>query len=196
MQAYLKSQTSPAQHNEVRAICSENDSATVATIEYGQPQPCPVDPLTWPKRILLVDDDPGIRETLGRVLESEDYAIATARTGREAVLEFVTRPPDLVLLDLNMPDRDGWHTFRLMNVAHPLLPIIVITARPNQYPQAVERSVDALMEKPLNLPLLLKVIRNFLAETEDQRMRRLTDPDFRPILLNSPTTTLQADPNA
>jgi DNA-binding response OmpR family regulator len=131
------------------------------------------------KRILLADDDPGIRELLGRVLESEHYGVTFAKTGREAAAKFVSDPPDLVLLDLNMPDKDGWAAFRLMDAAHTLIPIIVITARPNQHPQAVQLGVDAFMEKPLNLPVLLEVIQKLLAETDAERTRRLTDPDFK-----------------
>jgi len=72
----------------------------------------------------------------------------------------------------------------LMNSAHPLVPIIVITAKPQQYEHAAELGVDGLMEKPLNLPLLLAAIADFLAESETDRMRRLTHPDFKTMLLN------------
>lgn len=136
------------------------------------------------KRILLADDDPSVRELLGRVLESEHYGVTFARTGREAASKFVSSPPDLVLLDLNMPDYDGWAAFRVMNSAHPLLPVIVITARPNQHPQAVDLGVDAFMEKPLNLPVLLEAIRTLLAESEADRTRRLTDPNYKTVFLN------------
>jgi CheY-like chemotaxis protein len=160
-------------------------SCTITRLPLGEAAPAfPAQNHPSPKRILLADDDPGIREVLGRVLKSEDYAVETAKTGREAVTKFLSHPPDLVLLDLNMPDRDGWEAFRLMNVAHPILPVIVITARPNQYSQADDLGVDALMEKPLHLPLLLETIKNFLAETEAERMARLTKTDFKPMHLN------------
>lgn len=136
------------------------------------------------KQILLADDDPGVREMLGRVLESEHYTVTYAKSGREASTRFVNDPPDLVLLDLNMPDQDGWAAFRQMNVAHPMLPVIVITARPNQYPQAADLGVDGLMEKPLNIEILLQAIRELLNETEAERVRRLTDPEFKTIFLN------------
>ena len=141
------------------------------------------------KRILLADDDPGVREMLGRVLQSEHYDVILAKTGREAAAKFIADPPDLVLLDLNMPDRDGWTAFRQMNLSHPMLPVIVITARPNQYSQAVDLGVDALMEKPLNLPVLLQAIRELLDETEPERMRRLINPDFKTSFLNAGKTS-------
>ena len=85
------------------------------------------------KTILLADDDDSVRHTLGRVLQSEEYNVLLARTGREAVAEFLHNgPPDLVLLDLNMPDKDGWEAFHLMNRLEPIVPVIVITARPHR----------------------------------------------------------------
>lgn len=129
---------------------------------------------------------------LGRVLEFEHYEVIRAQDGREALALFVARKPDLVLLDLNMPRGDGWSAFRLMETVRPLLPFIVITARSNQYAQAEELGADALMEKPLNLPVLLDAIAALLGETEDDRTRRLTSPDFRTAWLkpraNSPSS--------
>jgi DNA-binding response OmpR family regulator len=135
------------------------------------------------KNILLVDDDPGVREVLGRVLESENYRVKCATNEREATAAFRAEPPELVLLDLSMPGSDGWTAFRHMNEIHPFIPIIVITARPNQYRQAVDLAVDALMEKPLDLPVLLEAIRGFISETEVERTRRLINPDFKTTFL-------------
>lgn len=157
--------------------------------EAGETPPKPW-PLLSPKTartkktVLLADDDPGVREMLGRVLESENYEVILAKNGNETAAQFVGNEPDIVLLDLNMPDRDGWSAFRFMDAVHPLLPVIIITARPNQYPQADQLGVDALMEKPLNLPVLLEAIKSLLEETDLQRTRRLTDPQFKTALLN------------
>lgn len=137
------------------------------------------------KQILLADDDAAIRETLGEVLVSEQYELIYAATGREAAAKFATYQPDLVLLDLNMPDGDGWSAFDLICNAHPVTPVIIITAISRQYPRAAELGVDALMEKPLDIPLLLKTIRNYLAESEAERVHRLTRPDFKTALLTN-----------
>jgi DNA-binding response OmpR family regulator len=136
------------------------------------------------KRILLADDDSGVRQMVGRVLESEHYDVVTAGTGREAAAKFLTNLPDLVLLDLNMPDQDGWEAFDLMADRRPYVPVIVITARPHQYERAVDYGIDALMEKPLNLPLLLNTIADLLAESKIDRAQRLTNRDFKTVLLN------------
>src|SRR5208283_4838045 len=127
----------------------------------------------------------GIREMLGRVLESEQYEVVLAGTGREAAAKFAATAPDLVLLDLNMPDLDGWEAIDLITRTHPFVSVIVITARPKQYEQAAEMAVDALMEKPLNLPLLLAAIAGLVAESESERVNRLSNPAFKTRFLKS-----------
>ena len=141
--------------------------------------------LIMKRKILLADDDASIRKMLGEVLVSEEYEVIFAATGREAGAKFIAELPDLVLLDLNMPDRDGWDAFELMASTHPLVPVIVITAMSRQYHRAADAGVDALMEKPLDIPLLLKTIRDYLEESEDERLRRLAEPHFKTILLES-----------
>jgi DNA-binding response OmpR family regulator len=185
MNAKLASPDAAVGHGVPRA--QRYDGVTEAPVPAAQSQERPVETVHSTKRILLADDDPGVREMLGRVLASENYDVIYAKNGREASTKFIADPPDLVLLDLNMPDRDGWTAFRMMNVAQPMLPVIVITARPNQYPQAADLGVDGLMEKPLNLPVLLRAIRDLLGETEAERTRRLTDPEFKTVFLNRRT---------
>ncbi|HTD66129.1 MAG TPA: response regulator [Candidatus Limnocylindria bacterium] len=138
------------------------------------------------KTILLADDDASIRTMVGRVLESENYNVVFAFSGRDAALRFMAGPPDLVLLDLNMPDKDGWEAWRLMNYWKRRVPVIVITARPHQYAQARESKVDALMEKPLDLHLLLETIQRLLAESNAAHAARLSDPYFKTALLSAP----------
>ena len=82
-----------------------------------------------------------------------------------------------------MPGKDGWHAFDLMEKFQPLVPVIVITARSNQFDRARAAGIDALMEKPLELPLLLRTIRELLAETQSERVARLIRPDFAPRVL-------------
>jgi DNA-binding response OmpR family regulator len=120
------------------------------------------------KTILLADDDPAIRQMLGQVLALEQYKVVFAATGRETAARFIASLPDLVLLDLNMPDRDGWDAFHLMNSTHPTVPVIVITARPHQQERAASLGVASLMEKPLDIPFLLKTIRDLLGESREK----------------------------
>ena len=137
------------------------------------------------KTILLADDDPSIRTMVGRILEAEGYEVWLARTGREAASKFMEGPPDLVLLDLSMPDKEGWEAWHLMNSLEPLVPVIIITARPHQYEEAVRMKIDALMEKPLDLPLLLQTMEELLAEPDGQRVARVSHPSFKTALLTA-----------
>jgi CheY-like chemotaxis protein len=130
-------------------------------------------------KILLADDDEGVLAALNGVLESEGYEVILAKDGREALEHFHEGHVDIALLDLNMPVKGGWETFERLTTIHPLLPVIVITARPDQYPLAVAAGVGALMEKPLDLPLLLQAIEDLLLEPVESRLSRITGK--RPI---------------
>jgi len=120
------------------------------------------------KRILLADDDASIRKALGQLLALEQYEVVQAATGREAVANFNAAPPDLVLLDLGLPDIEGWEVFEAMQKSRPAVPVIVITAKTHQYRRAAGLRVNAIMEKPLDIPVLLEAIRNFTAESTSQ----------------------------
>lgn len=125
-----------------------------------------------PARILLVDDDPSVREMLSRVLVGEGYLALAAASGAEALKIAAETEVDLALLDLNMPGQSGWDTFEKLTGDHPLLPIIIITARPNQLFLALSSGVGALMEKPLDFETLLHTINHFLEEPAEARLAR------------------------
>ena len=125
------------------------------------------------KTILIADDDAAIRESLAAVLRAEDFTVRLAENGRIAVREFLDGPPDLILLDLNMPDTDGWQAFEVMARLVPDVPVVVITARPDQARRAAEIGIDMLLEKPLDIPVLLETIRHLLAAPEQSRFARI-----------------------
>jgi DNA-binding NtrC family response regulator len=124
-------------------------------------------------KILLVDDDPAIRQILVRLLTEENYLVLTAANGAEALALCSATKFDLVLLDLNMPVKNGWETFEQMSSQNPMLPIILITARPNQFFPAMAAGVGALLEKPLDLVRLFQTIRDLLDESQEDRLARL-----------------------
>jgi two-component system response regulator CpxR len=119
-----------------------------------------------------VDDDPSVRSALAQVLAEEGYTVICGANGDEA-LKTVDATIDLVLLDLNMPVRNGWDTFEQLTTRNPMLPVIIITARPNQLFTALSAGVGALMEKPLDFPELLEAIRSLLSEPDDVRIARI-----------------------
>lgn len=125
------------------------------------------------RRILLVDDDAGVRGSLGNLLVSEGFLVIPAVDGQQALELIKTTSIELVLLDLNMPRKNGWEAFERLSSEYPLVPVIIVTARPNQLFTALGAGAGALLEKPLNIPTLLHTIETLLAEPDETRLARL-----------------------
>jgi len=129
------------------------------------------------KTILMVDDERPVREMLSRVLIGENYSVLAAENGEVALRLAATSHVDLVMLDLNMPVKGGWDTFERLTTENPLLPVIIVTARPNQFFTAASSGAGALLEKPLDFPLLLETIRDLLDEPTETRLARMAGRD-------------------
>jgi DNA-binding response OmpR family regulator len=135
-------------------------------------------------RILLVDDDSTVRDSLKNVLLHEGYILIAAGDGQQAVDLANNFAVDLVLLDLNMPVKNGWDTFEQLTREHPFIPIIIATARSNQLFTALSAGAGALLEKPMDIPMLLRTMEKLLAESAERRLARLagkeTEFHFQP----------------
>jgi len=111
-------------------------------------------------RILVVDDEKDIRNLLRQVLEHAGYQVETAANGREA-LEMVERSlPDLMLLDIMMPELDGWEVCRQVKSKQRTkhLPVILLTVRNQPLDKIVGTEVvgaDDYITKPFDLDDLL-----------------------------------------
>jgi two-component system, OmpR family, KDP operon response regulator KdpE len=83
------------------------------------------------RTILVVDDDSEIRDLAGLILEGGGYSVRKAGSGREALETVASGAPDLVLLDVNMPDMDGWEVLRLLKAHERLreLPVVMFTVK-------------------------------------------------------------------
>jgi CheY-like chemotaxis protein len=108
--------------------------------------------------VLVVDDDPDIRETLRFVLEDAGYSVYLAENGREALdlLASTKRPPGLILLDLMMPIMSGDEMLRALKSVHALaaIPVTIVTASGAPMP----REASGLLKKPVDLDALLRVV--------------------------------------
>ena len=124
------------------------------------------------KRILLVDDERSIRESLSKILGVENYEVVVVENGQEAIEKHGAQRIDLLILDLNMPVINGWVTLEWLASVNPLLPVIIITGRSNQHALAEKAGADALMEKPLDVPVLLKTVRELMDEPMESRAQR------------------------
>jgi two-component system response regulator AtoC len=116
------------------------------------------------KRILIVDDDSSIRHMLGRILVDEGYEALAAADGRAGLKIAAAQDVDLVLLDLKMPGMSGQETWKELTVLHPSLPVIIMTAYPGRTFEDGLNGVSALLQKPLDFPLLLEAIKKLLAQ--------------------------------
>ena len=81
------------------------------------------------KKILIVDDEPDTLELVKLVLESAGFITQLAASGKDALRQFPDAKPDLVLLDIMMPDLDGWDVFRKMKEMDPDIRIAILTAK-------------------------------------------------------------------
>ena len=119
-------------------------------------------------RILLIEDDERIGSTLERALGSSGYEVAWFRTGLEGVHDAGVEPPDLVLLDLGLPDIDGLDACRRIHGALPSVPVMMLTARDEELDVVVGLDAGAIdyVTKPFKLAELLARIRAQLRHRE------------------------------
>jgi CheY-like chemotaxis protein len=117
-------------------------------------------------RVLVVDDDASIRECLCLALGDEGYAVAAAVDGLQALTRIKEAPPDLILLDMNMPSMDGWEFVRAYrHQAGPHAPIIVMTAH-DAAARATQVGVASMLTKPFELDEITGLIQSLLASAD------------------------------
>lgn len=115
--------------------------------------------------ILVVDDERVIREGLKANLQGEGFAVRTARDGAEALEKIRERKPDLVLLDVMMPKKNGFCCCEAIRRGDPLLPVVFLTARDSETDQirGLGLGGDAYVSKASSDALLLACVRRVLA---------------------------------
>jgi two-component system response regulator RegX3 len=119
------------------------------------------------RTILVVEDEPTLRETLAEALEADGFRVAAAGDGRTGVAMFRSEDPDLVLLDLMLPELSGIEVCRLIR-AESSVPIIMLTARGAEIDKVVglELGADDYVTKPFSLRELSARIRAILRRGE------------------------------
>lgn len=137
--------------------------------------------------MLIVEDDPVIAGEVRKALEANGYAIEACSTGRSAIDAASRSTPDLVLLDLGLPDLDGVHVCRLLRAQLPHTPIVIVTARDTDIDVVVGLDAGATdyVAKPFTMAVLLARLRAHLRAPA-------SDPTATDVVVGA----LRVDPSA
>ena len=130
------------------------------------------------RKVLVVDDDPDMREVLERILETENLTVHTAVDGQDALQKTVAIKPDLILLDINMPHLDGLTLCQKIRTGPETqnIPIIIVTGHSSRgrLEQCMEAGADDYLAKPFKMEeLVMRVHAIFRTAHVANHMERL-----------------------
>jgi DNA-binding NtrC family response regulator len=122
-------------------------------------------------RILVIDDEEGIRKSLKAVLEKKGCIVDTAENGQEAITKSKTRFYNLALIDIRLPDMDGVKLLTSMIDTTPKMVKIIITGYPSleNAIEAVNKGADGYIVKPFTMEQLLDTIKEYLRKQQESK---------------------------
>lgn len=120
-----------------------------------------------PKKILVVDDEPEVRQLMEHFLSERGYEVRIAENGRLALAALDTFMADVVLLDMHMPEMDGLETLKRLAVRSPSLPVIMVTVNDDveTTTHLLQMGAADYVPKPFNLDYLEQAINIQLSAT-------------------------------
>jgi two-component system, OmpR family, alkaline phosphatase synthesis response regulator PhoP len=120
------------------------------------------------KKILVVDDEPDLLETVRFPLEMEGYQVLVSSNGEDALNQARTEKPDLIILDLMLPKLDGYKVCRLLKFdeRYKHIPILMLTAKTQEKDRLLgkETGADDYMTKPFDIDKLLEKVKLYLQQ--------------------------------
>jgi two-component system phosphate regulon response regulator PhoB len=154
------------------------------------------------ERVLIVDDDPDIQHLVSYNLSQAGFDIVTATTGRKALETVQTHPPDLIILDLMLPDVDGVEVCRMLRQRESSrrIPIVMLTARSEEIDRVIgfELGADDYVMKPFSPRELVLRVKSIFRRMKDERSDLIRIggirlyPDRRQCFVASQLITLTA----
>jgi len=121
-----------------------------------------------PKKILIVDDEVDLVETVRFPLEIEGYHVLVAHNGEDALSEARKESPDLILLDLMLPKLDGYKVCRLLKFdeRYKHIPILMLTAKTQEKDKVIgmETGANEYITKPFDMDYLMKKVKEYLSK--------------------------------
>ena len=143
-------------------------------------------------RILIIEDDEKLRDELKIFLNKNGYEATVLTTFDNTIQEILKRKPDLILLDINLPNTDGEYICKEIR-KQSNMPIIIVTSRDNEFDEllSINNGADHYIIKPFNIQILLAKIGSLLRRTN---MQEVNDKiDVKDFILNTSNNTIEKD---
>jgi DNA-binding response OmpR family regulator len=130
--------------------------------------------MNYSGRILVVDDEANLRQTVARVLQRAGFEVTTAASGKEGLALLSQQAFDLVYMDIRMPDMNGLETLQAINTNYPKLPVILFTGQPdlNSAVSALRQGALDYLQKPLKPELIIERAQTILLNLERERRKK------------------------
>lgn len=110
------------------------------------------------RAVLVVEDERSLRMVITRTLARQGHRPIAVETVQGAIAELMVRPPDVVLLDVNLPDGTGWEVLRWLRATGLHIPVIIYSAVPPSTKRVAELHPDAVLIKPFPMDCLLDLV--------------------------------------
>jgi two-component system, OmpR family, alkaline phosphatase synthesis response regulator PhoP len=141
-----------------------------------------------PKNVLVIEDEPDMVRGLRDAMEFEGLTVASAETGKKGITMAREEPPDLIILDLMLPDINGYQVCEEVRAFNPHIPIIMLTARSQELDKirGLEAGADDYVTKPFSVGEFLARIKALF-----RRMERVTTPADEQISIGASSVDLK-----